>query len=121
MKKQFLVLTMASICWASVGIAGEADVLKASAAKEGDNRYSFTVTVAHKDTGWDHYADKWDILDPEGAVLGTRILHHPHEHEQPFTRSLSGVAIPGHIQTVTVRAHDSVHGYGGKTVTVKLP
>jgi len=121
MKNSILLLALVSICWVPAGIAGEADVVKASAAKDGDNRYSFTVTVSHQDTGWDHYADKWDLLDPEGTVLGTRILHHPHVHEQPFTRGLSGVAIPGHIKAVTVRAHDSVHGYGGKTATVALP
>ena len=121
MMKGYLLVALCALCWAPAGIAGEADVLKASAEKDGENRYRFTVTVAHKDTGWDHYADKWDILDPEGAVLGTRVLHHPHVDEQPFTRGLSGVTIPGHIQTVTVRAHDSVHAYGGKTVSVPLP
>jgi hypothetical protein len=54
-------------------------------------------------------------------VLGTRILHHPHVNEQPFTRNLSGVNIPNTIETVTIRAHDSVHEYGGKTVTVDVP
>jgi len=121
MKRYFLLFALVSICWNPAAIAGEADVVKASAVKDGDNRYGFTVAVAHQDTGWDHYADKWEILDPEGTLLGTRILHHPHVHEQPFTRGLSGVAIPGHIKTVTVRAHDSVHAYGGKTVSVKLP
>jgi hypothetical protein len=41
--------------------------------------------------------------------------------EQPFTRSLSGVRISATVSEVTVRAHDSVHAYGGKTVTVELP
>ena len=121
MNKYIFLFALVSICWTPVCIAGEADVVKASAARGGDNRYNFSVTVAHQDTGWDHYADKWDILGPDGTVLDTRILHHPHVNEQPFTRSLSGVAIPGHIKTVTVRAHDSVHGYGGKTVALKLP
>jgi hypothetical protein len=53
-------------------------------------------------------------------VLATRILHHPHVNEQPFTRSLGGVMIPADISAVTVRAHDSVHGYGGKTLTIQL-
>ncbi len=77
--------------------------------------------MAHGDSGWDHYADKWDVVAPGGAVLGTRVLLHPHESEQPFTRSLGGVEIPENVAEVTLRAHDSVHGYGGKEVTVKLP
>jgi hypothetical protein len=29
--------------------------------------------------------------------------------------------IPDGITTVTVQAHDSVHGYGGKIITIQLP
>jgi len=39
----------------------------------------------------------------------------------PFTRSLSGVAIPADIDHVMIRAHDSIHEYGGKTMRVELP
>jgi hypothetical protein len=101
--------------------AGEADVVGVKVSKNGQNSYNFTVTVSHKDAGWKHYANKWDIIDEKGIVLGTRILHHPHVGEQPFTRSLSGVEIDGDIKTVKVRAHDSVHEYGGKVISVKLP
>ena len=102
-------------------IAGEADVTAVDIKKEDQNTYHFSVTVRHDDTGWDHYANKWEVIDDNGTVLGTRILQHPHVGEQPFTRSLSGVKIPAHIKTVTVRAHDSVHKYGGKVMTVDLP
>jgi hypothetical protein len=34
--------------------------------------YRFDVTVRHADTGWDHYADAWDILTPDGTLLGSR-------------------------------------------------
>ena len=101
--------------------AGEADVVDVRAYKTSSGTYSFYVTVQHADTGWDHYADKWEILGPDGKVLGTRVLMHPHVNEQPFTRSLSGVQIPQGVKTVTVRAHDKVHGWGGKTMSVDLP
>jgi hypothetical protein len=100
--------------------AGEADIENASANRTASG-WSFNVTVRHGDEGWDHYADKWDVLAPDGTVLGTRILAHPHETEQPFTRSLSGVIIPENISTVTIRAHDSVHGYGGREFVLDLP
>jgi hypothetical protein len=101
--------------------AGEADVVRAEARAEGGGAWRFRVTVAHGDTGWDHYADKWDVVASDGTVLGTRVLLHPHETEQPFTRSLGGVKIPEGVSEVTLRAHDRVHGYGGKEVTVELP
>lgn len=100
--------------------AGEADVVRAQALPEGGGRWGFVVTVAHEDSGWDHYADKWEVLAPDGRVLATRVLLHPHETEQPFTRSLGGVAVPDGIDRVVVRAHDSVHGFGGREVTVPL-
>ena len=101
--------------------AGEADVLKVEAAAQGDGFWRFRVTVAHADGGWDHYADKWDVVAPDGTVLSTRVLLHPHVGEQPFTRALGGVTIPENVAEVTLRAHDSVHGYGGREATVALP
>ncbi len=82
--------------------------------------YHFAVTVAHADAGWEHYADKWDVVAPDGTVLGTRTLFHPHDNEQPFTRSLGGVEIPDTADYVMVRAHDKVHGYGGAEVRVEM-
>ena len=111
----FVVFGVAPYC-----SAGEADVVSAKAQKSADGVYSFQVTVKHGDTGWDHYANKWDIVGPDGTVLGTRELLHPHEHEQPFRRSLGGVEVPKGVKMVTIRAHDSVHGYGGKQVSVEL-
>jgi hypothetical protein len=82
--------------------------------------WRFDVTISHADTGWDHYADGWEILAPDGTRLGYRELLHPHESEQPFTRSLGDVAVPAGLDQVQVRAHDSIHGWGAP-VTVTLP
>jgi hypothetical protein len=100
--------------------AGEADVVDVRFSETSNGVYRFDVTVRHADTGWDHYADAFEVLAPDGEVLGTRTLLHPHENEQPFTRSLTGVAIPAGIEAVTVRAHDSIDGYGGAELTVTL-
>ena len=99
--------------------AGEADVIKVEVDKSGST-YSFSVTVKHADESWQHYANKWDVVSLEGQVFATRILHHPHVNEQPFTRSLSGVAVDSGIDSVIIRAHDLVHGYGGKEMVVEL-
>jgi len=101
-------------------LAGEADVVDAQLTRSGAT-WSAQATVAHGDTGWDHYADAWDVVAPDGTVLGTRVLLHPHETEQPFTRSLSGVAIPDGVTQVTIRARDNVHGYGGKEFVIDVP
>lgn len=93
-------------------LANEAEVIKVQMKHEQGNRYTFYVTLKHDDTGWDHYADAWSVLDEKKQLISTRILYHPHENEQPFTRSLSGVAIPEGSQRVYVRPHDKVHGDG---------
>ncbi len=101
--------------------AGEADVVGAEAAVQADGTYRFDVTVRHSDQGWDHYANRWELVAPDGTTLGTRTLLHPHIAEQPFTRSLSDVEIPPEFTEVTIRAGDSVHDFGGAELTVPLP
>lgn len=109
------------IFWAGAAVAGEADVIEVDVTAQGQGRYTFSVTVRHADEGWDHYANAWEVVAPDGTVLGKRVLYHPHVGEQPFTRSLSGVAVPKALREVIVRANDSVHGLGGKEVRVKMP
>ena len=100
--------------------AGEADVVNVTIKKVGSIKFRIDATLAHADTGWDHYANKWDVLDQDGNLLGTRVLHHPHVEEQPFTRSLT-LEIPKNITTVVIRAGDSVHEDGGKEMTIDVP
>jgi hypothetical protein len=114
-------LALGTALLAGAAAAGEADVVAVEVTPEGGGSYRVEVTVEHADTGWDHYADAWDVRSPDGTVLGTRVLLHPHVDEQPFTRSQSGIAIPGDVAEVIVRAHDSVHGHGGRELTVPVP
>lgn len=102
-------------------MAGQASVLDVTVLANEDGTYGFNVTVSHADEGWKHYADKWEILDADGKVIASRVLYHPHVDEQPFTRSLGRVEIPIGVTTVTVRAHDTVHGDGARTFSVDLP
>lgn len=82
--------------------------------------WRFDITVAHHDTGWDHFANAWEIIGPDGARLGIRELLHPHIDEQPFTRSLNNVMIPDGIDMVYVRAKCSHSGWTGDKVRVDL-
>lgn len=104
----------------SMAHAGEVEIVDAKARVSSSGTYSFDVTLKHDDTGWDHYANAWDVVAPDGAVLGKRTLYHPHVDEQPFTRSLSGIEIPENVKVVTVRAYDNVHGLAKATFDVKL-
>ena len=120
-RKNIVTLFAVMLIISTAAYAGEADVVEVEVKRTAKHIYFFKVTVRHADEGWDHYANKWDVVAPDGSVLGTRTLYHPHVDEQPFTRSLSDVKIPESITAVTVRAHDLVHEYGGKTVKVMVP
>jgi hypothetical protein len=100
--------------------AGCADVIAAEATPQGGGAWAFEVTVRSADTGWEKYADAWEVAGPDGTVYGVRVLTHPHVDEQPFTRSLAGVEIPSGVRSVTVRARDSVAGFCGETATVEV-
>ena len=78
------------------------------------------MTIRHPDTGWDHYADGWRVLDMDGNELGMRVLLHPHETEQPFTRSLGGVVIPDGMTQVQIQARCIVDGWNEGTTVVNL-
>jgi hypothetical protein len=101
--------------------AGEADVIDARVSRTSDGRLNFDVTIRSNDTGWSYYADGFEVLGPDGSLLGERVLYHPHETEQPFTRDLYGVTIPTNIDKVIIRAHHKVKGYDGETLIIQLP
>jgi len=107
--------------------SADADVLEVRAVLDEDGTWTFYVTVGHPDTGWDDYADGWDVVTENGDVLKqsdddvfTRLLLHPHENEQPFTRGQRGINVPESLTSLTVRAHDIVDGFGGIEVAVDL-
>lgn len=85
------------------------------------NSWRVDVTLRHGDTGWDHYADGWEVVDAQGRRLGYRKLLHPHVNEQPFTRSLGGVEIPEDVSTVFVRPHCNTTGWGTAQQPTKVP
>lgn len=107
------------LLFANVLFANEVRIVDVKVYCQVDCRFS--VTLEHADTGWEHYANQWDVLSLDGDVLGTRVLYHPHVDEQPFTRSLSGVSIPKTMKQVKIRAKDLKHGYSNQEYLVKLP
>lgn len=100
-------------------LADAPNVETARAIRTGDT-WHFDVTIAHPDTGWDHYADAWRILDPDGRELGLRVLLHPHVTEQPFTRSLTGVTIPAGLTHVLIQSRCLTDGWSDHMVPVQL-
>ena len=97
-----------------------AQVTSVLATKKSDGSWCFGTTVRHNDQGWEHYADGWEVIDLEGNQIGERLLAHPHDNEQPFTRSQCNIKVPLGISKVIVRAKCNKHGFGGKPIVVDL-
>ena len=113
------ILMIAALCLAGAAQADEPEITKVDAIEIG-GKWRFDVTIRHPDTGWEHYADGWRVLDMNGAELGIRVLLHPHVNEQPFTRSLSGVDIPDGTKQVQIQARDVSHRWNENTTIVDL-
>jgi hypothetical protein len=114
-------LAFLAAAWSRAADADDAKVVDVKVAAEPGGTFRFAVTLGHADHGWAHYANKFEVLTTDGQVLGTRVLLHPHDDEQPFTRDLSGVKVPAGVDRVVVRAWDNVHKAGTRTMTVALP
>ena len=110
----------ACILFPTVAIADPAVVVNARAVAQGGNSWTFHVTLRHDDTGWEDYADGWQVEHPDGTVLGLRVLYHPHVNEQPFTRSLSKVIVPEGLSAIQIRARTLTDGWGETTFNVDL-
>lgn len=108
---------------AAPGDPSYAHVILVRALEESGGTWRFEVTLQHPDEGEDHSVARWELLIhlSDGRTMRyTRELGQPHIADQPLTTALSGIEIPQEVTAVTVRAHDSRHGYGGQEITVDL-
>ncbi len=111
---------LAALILTATAAVAEPPQIRAVTATQTGETWRFDVTVAHPDTGWDHYADGWRVLDMDGNELGLRVLVHPHVNEQPFTRALTGVAIPAGTRQVQIQARDLPFGWNVQTTVIDL-
>ena len=116
---RYTVSAILAIACCAHAQAGEAEIGFATLEAREDT-WTVSVTLRHGDTGWEHYADEWRVVDDAGNVLGRRVLAHPHVDEQPFTRSASGIRIPAGTARVYIEAHDTVHGWSTDRLEVDL-
>lgn len=113
-------LTVSLFSASNLASAGKADVVKVTYHKLSSGNYNFHVSIQHDDSGWDHYANRWEILDLQGNILAVRDLRHPQLDKDTYQKTKNNIEIPEGIRTVQVRAHDIMHGYGGHVMTVEL-
>ena len=88
-----------------------ADIISVSVKGESNN-YEFSVGIQSPDTGCDQYADWWEVLSEDSALIYRRILAHSHVNEQPFVRTGGPVTIEAN-DVLYIRGHMHPGGYGG--------
>ncbi|MFC4214790.1 hypothetical protein ACFP4H_19540 [Pseudophaeobacter arcticus] len=120
MKKHLLMILATLMALPTLTALADAPKIEAVTAMPSGAAWRFDVTLSHPDTGWDHYADGWRVLDMQGNALALRVLAHPHEQEQPFTRSLSGVLVPAGTTQVQIQARCLIDGWGEDLFVVDL-
>ena len=119
MNRLFGFILGLSILMAGQAFAGDVEIVNTRFELQSSGNWHVSTTLKHDDSGWEHYADAWRVVNEKGKALGTRTLFHPHENEQPFTRS-DTVQIPEGVTIVYVEAHDKVHGWSKQRVRVDL-
>ena len=67
-KRPLLLGLLLAMITASPAHAGEADVIGAEIKQTGLDSYQVSATIQHADTGWDHYADGFEIVSPDGST-----------------------------------------------------
>ncbi len=97
------------------------DVLEAEVVPSGSGTFDVRVTMSSPYDTPQRYADGWQVLAPDGTVLGEHTLAHDHAGEQPFTRTQNGLEIPQDVDRVTVQGRDQRFGFGGGTATADVP
>ena len=121
MKQPLAALALWALLLPANFAAADNPGIETATARQSSYGWTFDVTLSHPDTGWDHYADGWRVLDIEGNVLGQRVLAHPHVQEQPFTRSLGNVHVPQGSSQVQIQARCLRDGWAQKTYLLTLP
>ncbi|MBZ8117610.1 hypothetical protein KUD11_03005 [Roseovarius sp. LXJ103] len=117
MRKFALILALVAAPFTA--FAGAPEITQVRAVKEGMG-WRFFVTIAHTDTGWDHYASGWEVVDANGTVLGVREFAHPYMSDEPFTRSLGHIMLPDGTREVFVRAFCSIGNKSAEPTRVEI-
>ena len=97
------------------------DVKAVQILPQANNTFDFAVTITSPYDTAQKYADGFRVTGADGSVFGEFKLTHDHATEQPFTRTLTGIAIPASVREVIVPARDQKNGYGGNFVKLALP
>lgn len=80
------LLAVAILCAGMIpALADRPKIVNARILLLHENSYEVQVTVGHEDSSWDHYVDRWEVIDPGGKILGTRVFVAPAYRRAAFS------------------------------------
>ena len=100
-------------------VADEPRIRDATACKSGMS-WRVDVTLEHPDSGWDHYADGWEVLDADGNRLGYRGCITRMSTSSPLPARSPISTCPTARAKIHIRAHCSVDGWGEETFRIDI-
>ncbi|HEY6635633.1 MAG TPA: N-acetylmuramoyl-L-alanine amidase, partial [Acidimicrobiia bacterium] len=93
----------------------------AATLRETEGLYEFIVTISSPQDSEERHADAFRVIGDDGIVYAVEELEWTGGEPQPFTATVTGLAIPESVNRVTIEGRDLVYGWGGGTVEVPLP
>ena len=107
-------ITLLLLLISSLVKAAEVEVKCEKVEHRGGDLFTFYISVDHNDENWEHYVDRFELLNEKGKIFAVRVLRHPHVNQRPFTRSVTTM-LKEPLNKFSARGHDLVHGYGPAT------
>lgn len=117
--RAFVLATFATLASAALAGAEAPKVVSASILQEGDG-WTVSVRISHPDSGWDHYASGWQVLAPDGTVLGLAEITHPHLDGEPILEELTGVHPPAGADHLMIRVRCTLDGWSARAFRLDL-
>lgn len=114
-----VLAALATLSFATAAGAEAPRVDSASIVREG-NGWTVRATIRHPDSGWDHYASGWQVLAPDGTVLGFAEITHPHLEGEPIQEELAGITLPEGIDHLMIRVRCTLDGWSARSFRLDL-
>lgn len=98
-------------------LAGKPQVVWVELNQEA-RHWRITGTLSHDDAGDYHFMDRWQVLTPDGDVLGEEAFITPRVQAPERITTLRDIRLPQGTREIRVRVHDTLHGWGP---TLRIP
>lgn len=105
----------------ATGAGAEAPKVASASIVQDGAGWTVRALIRHPDSGWDHYASGWQVLAPDGTVLGFAEITHPHLEGEPIQEELTGITLPDGADHLMIRVRCTLDGWSARFFRLDLP